>query len=60
MGKAKPTKVFQVRGVIVLARHAKGAATIAREHGASGVPVETSPALASRAVNHQSEETTHG
>lgn len=60
MAKAKPNRVFQVGGVIVLARHAKGATTIAREHGASGIPVETSPALASRAVNHQTGETIHG
>lgn len=56
MGKAKPNRVFQVGDVIVVARHARGAATIAREHGAGGIPVETTPALASRAVNRQTEE----
>ena len=53
--KKKPNKVFAVDGMIVLARHAKGAISVANRHGCnagrSAAVTELPKTLADRAVN---------
>lgn len=61
MSRKKPDKVFRIttadcKGIIVLARHPKGARSIAHEAGYTVLPsksnvIEVDPALADQAIN---------
>ncbi len=57
MSKRKPNKVFAVNGTVVLARHSKGAISVAREYDSDidlKPPVkELSSDMASIAVNRE-------